>query len=276
MPRRRPDRASENLSEPAQAGDPLVLFNAWERAAPRWSRAPGEGDRDGELVGLRLLMVRRREKLPFDLALASLERIVAAVHLPYPRPRSGIGRSPQAVSETVPSRRGGAIGQSGRSDHRGTGSTRRPTRLTLRAARAPRIVRDPLLHQRETDVFLKADKATHVARSWTRRWAAPRRTRRRAQRFLRSGPRREGSSARLQSFSDAGHVLILPTSRLPRASRSGRRAISHGPAPYRLAMKPRRRGREAYAPAKGSRWFDRGAACAVSPALACATLGLFV
>src|SRR3546814_13906648 len=83
-------------------GEPLILFNAWdpgsakvvEEAGARaiatgsWSVAAAFGFEDGE-------------KLPRELALANLERIVSAVSLPVTVDlEGGYGRAPAEVAET--------------------------------------------------------------------------------------------------------------------------------------------------------------------------------
>ena len=86
-----------------QAGRPLILFNVWDAgsaiavaqagadaiAAGSWSVAAAHGYPDGE-------------KLPLDLALANLARIVAAVDLPVSVDlEQGYGDDPGAVARTV-------------------------------------------------------------------------------------------------------------------------------------------------------------------------------
>ena len=86
-----------------RAGDPLVLFNAWDAGSARsiagagaaaiatgsWSVAAAHGLEDGE-------------KLPRDLALANLARIVAATALPVSVDlESGYGQSPASVADCV-------------------------------------------------------------------------------------------------------------------------------------------------------------------------------
>ena len=85
------------------AGRPLVLFNAWDAGSARaiaasgakaiatgsWSVAAANGFEDGE-------------KLPLDLALGNLARIVKAVDLPVSIDlESGYGASPEEVGRTV-------------------------------------------------------------------------------------------------------------------------------------------------------------------------------
>jgi 2-methylisocitrate lyase-like PEP mutase family enzyme len=91
------------------AGDPLVLFNAWDAgsattiaeagakaiATGSWSVAAAQGFADGE-------------KMPLDLVIANLERIVAAVDLPVTVDlEGGYG---DAAAAAARARRAGAVG----------------------------------------------------------------------------------------------------------------------------------------------------------------------
>ena len=84
-------------------GDPLILFNIWDAGSAQaiqetgakviatgsWSVAAAHGYDDGE-------------KLPFDLALANLQRIIAKVNLPVTFDlEGGYGQSPDEVKKTV-------------------------------------------------------------------------------------------------------------------------------------------------------------------------------
>jgi 2-methylisocitrate lyase-like PEP mutase family enzyme len=95
---------AERLRELHRPGDPLVLVNVWDVAGARtvaaaegcraiatasWSIAAAHGYADGE-------------EIPFELMLAAIERIAAAVELPVTADiESGFGESPSEVSETV-------------------------------------------------------------------------------------------------------------------------------------------------------------------------------
>lgn len=85
------------------AGRPLILFNIWDAGSARavaeagalalatgsWSVAAAHGYADGE-------------QLPFELALANVQRIVRATHLPVSFDiESGYGREPDAVGRTL-------------------------------------------------------------------------------------------------------------------------------------------------------------------------------
>lgn len=84
-------------------GEPLILFNIWDArsaqamqevgakviATSSWSVATAHGYEDGE-------------KLPFDLALANLKRIIRSVNLPVTMDlESGYGKCPAEVQKNV-------------------------------------------------------------------------------------------------------------------------------------------------------------------------------
>ncbi|MBC8647861.1 MAG: isocitrate lyase/phosphoenolpyruvate mutase family protein [Thermoanaerobaculia bacterium] len=148
-------------------GDPVVLFNVWDAGSAKtvaragakaiatgsWSVAAAHGHEDGE-------------ELPLDLALANLERIVAAVDLPVTIDlESGYGRLPEAVGETaVRAIASGAIGfnlEDRVIGEKGLYSIEDQS-ARIRAARsaADRAAVLVFINAR-TDVFLKADPATH-------------------------------------------------------------------------------------------------------------------
>lgn len=83
--------------------DPLILFNIWDAGSAQalqeigakaiatgsWSVAAAHGYEDGE-------------KLPLDLAIANLKRIIAKVNLPVTIDiEGGYGRAPMEVEETI-------------------------------------------------------------------------------------------------------------------------------------------------------------------------------
>ncbi|MFL5183823.1 MAG: isocitrate lyase/phosphoenolpyruvate mutase family protein, partial [Microvirga sp.] len=94
-------------------GDPIILFNAWDAGSAKavaasgakaiatgsWSVAAAHGFEDGE-------------HMPLDIALANLERIVAATDLPVTIDlESGYGTTAEEVGATVArALQAGAIG----------------------------------------------------------------------------------------------------------------------------------------------------------------------
>src|SRR5271156_1142698 len=84
-------------------GDPLILFNIWDAGSAQaiqetgakviatgsWSVAAAHGYDDGE-------------KLPFDLVLANIQRIIASIDIPVTIDiEGGYGKSPTEVKDNV-------------------------------------------------------------------------------------------------------------------------------------------------------------------------------
>jgi len=150
-------------------GRPLVLFNIWDPGSARavaaagaralatgsWSVASAMGFADGE-------------KLPLDLAVANLERIVAATELPVSIDlESGYGATPQAVGQTL-SRAiaGGAVGCNLEDSYPETGALRPVAEQVerIRQARgAAEAAGVAFFINARTDVFFQRPAAEHDA-----------------------------------------------------------------------------------------------------------------
>jgi 2-methylisocitrate lyase-like PEP mutase family enzyme len=238
-------------------GDPVVLFNVWDAgtaqvaartgaraiATGSWSVAAAHGYADGE-------------KMPLELALADLERIVAAVQLPVTVDlESGYGRSPADVSETVTRAiLAGAIGfnledriigESGLYSAADQSSRIRAARQAADRAGIPAFI------NARTDLFLKADRTTHDGELLD---AALRRAEAYAQAgasgFFAPGLVDETWIERLgRECALPINILVLPMAPpAKRLTELGVARISHGPGPYRLAMRAfEDAAREAYA-----------------------------
>jgi 2-methylisocitrate lyase-like PEP mutase family enzyme len=227
-------------------GNPVVLFNAWDAgsagvvaragakaiATGSWSVAAAHGYADGEL-------------LPLNLALATLREIVAAVDLPVTIDlESGYGRSSDAVADTfAKALANGAIGAN--LEDQVIGSDRlyaaAEQSARLRAARrAADSAAVPAFINARTDLFLKADPATHDdalleaalqrAASYAQAGASG---------FFAPGLIDERLIGRLCDACTLP-VNILARPGAPSAKRLaelGVARISHGPGPYRLAMR---------------------------------------
>lgn len=226
-------------------GDPLVIFNAWDAGSARaiakagaraigtgsWSVAAAHGYADGE-------------KLPLDLAIANLERIVAAVDLPVTIDlEAGYGLAPEDVAHSVTQAvRAGAVGinlEDGLADERGIRDIDDMV-ASIRAARAAaERVAVPLFINARTDFFLQADPSSHDARLVAA-------TSERAAAYAAAG----ASGLFVPCITQAGHIrdvcaatalpvnVMMMPSLPPRSelARLGVARISHGPGPYRAAM----------------------------------------
>ena len=227
-------------------GDPLVIFNAWDAGSARavaaagakaigtgsWSVAAAHGFPDGEQLSL-------------ELAIANLERIVRAVELPVSIDlEAGYGPRPEDVSSSVTlAIRAGAIGinlEDGLDDEKGIrGLAEQVTRV--RAARAAADSLDvPLYINARTDYFLQAESARHdatlvaAAKERAAAYAAAGASGLFVPGIVKADQIRDICS----STALPVNVMFMP-SLPPRAelARLGVARISHGPGPYRAAMK---------------------------------------
>jgi 2-methylisocitrate lyase-like PEP mutase family enzyme len=227
------------------AGDPVVIFNAWDAGSAQavakagaraigtgsWSVAAAHGYADGE-------------KLPLALAIANLERIVAAVDLPVSIDlEAGYGPGPEDVAHSVTlAIRAGAIGinlEDGLADERGIRGVDDQV-ARIRAARvAAERLSVPLFINARTDFFLQADPARHDAKLVAA-------AKDRAAAYAAAG----ASGLFVPCIFEADHIravcaatalpvnVMMMPSLPPRAelARLGVARISHGPGPYRAAM----------------------------------------
>jgi 2-methylisocitrate lyase-like PEP mutase family enzyme len=227
-------------------GKPVVIFNAWDAGSARavvaagsravgtgsWSVAAAHGFPDGE-------------QLPLELAIANLERIVAAVDVPVSLDlEAGYGPHPDDVARSVTlAIRAGAIGinlEDGLDDERGI----RDVADQVARIRAARAAADklsvPLYINARTDFFLQAEPSRHDA---TMLAAAQER----AAAYAAAGAsglfvpcivKAEQIGAFCASTPLPVNVMFMPS--LPSKAELGRLGvarISHGPGPYRAAMK---------------------------------------
>lgn len=228
------------------AGQPLVLFNAWDAGSAKavaaggaaaiatgsWAVAAANGYADGE-------------NMPFELALANLERIVAAVALPVTVDlESGYGKQPDAVAATVVRAiQSGAIGCNLEDAYPENGTLRPAAEQVQRiaAARAAANGLDlPFFINARTDIFLRTDPDTHsdamlddaVARARAYAEAG-------ASGFFVPGLADPRLIARV--VAEAGlPVNIMVTDRTPslkEMTELGVARVSHGAGPYRQMMK---------------------------------------
>jgi 2-methylisocitrate lyase-like PEP mutase family enzyme len=227
-------------------GRPLVLFNAWDPGSAKavaaggaqaiatgsWSVAAAYGYADGE-------------KMPFDLAIDNLARIVNALVLPVTIDlESGYGEPAQAVAESVGRAiRAGAVGCNLEDSIPGSGELRQANQQAERlgAARAAAAKASlPFFINARTDVFLKAAPETHddamatiaIARAKAYADAG-------ASGFFVPGLADKKLIARLVAECPLP-LNIMVTDRTPslqEMSELGVARVSHGPRPYLQMMK---------------------------------------
>jgi 2-methylisocitrate lyase-like PEP mutase family enzyme len=227
-------------------GKPVILFNAWDAGSARavaeagaraiatgsWSVAAAHGYED-------------REKLPLALAIANLERIVAAVELPVTIDlEAGYGKEPESVADTMAKAvAAGAVGCNLEDQIIGGDAlfSIPDQAARIRAARAAATNAGvPAFLNARTDVYLKAGPAG-------RDEAVLDDAVRRAQAYAEAGADglfvpgllEEAQIGRLCKASPLPvNIMILPGAPPPRRlAELGVARISHGPGPYRLAMK---------------------------------------
>lgn len=225
-------------------GNPVVLFNVWDAGSAKavaaggakalatgsWSVAAAHGFEDGEYM-------------PFDLALANLERIVAASDLPVTIDlESGYGTTPEEVGATIARTvQAGAIGfniEDGVREAALRETSEQAARLGAVRDAADRLGVPAFVNAR-TDVFLIAASDQHEsllagALERGRAYADAG-----ADGFFVPGLADERLIARVVEGSPLP-VNIMANAKTPPAARLaelGVSRISHGPGPYRMAMK---------------------------------------
>ncbi|MGO4525726.1 isocitrate lyase/phosphoenolpyruvate mutase family protein [Microvirga sp. 2MCAF35] len=227
------------------SGRPINLFNVWDAGSAKavaasgakalatgsWSVAAAHGFEDGEFM-------------PFDLALSNLERIVAATDLPVTIDlESGYGATPEEVGATIARTvQAGAIGFNIEDGVRETSPLREASEQAARL-RAVREAADglgvPAFLNARTDVFLiaPADEHESLVAGAVERGRAYADVG--ADGFFVPGLIDESLIARVVERSSLP-VNIMANAKTPSAARLaelGVARISHGPGPYRMAMK---------------------------------------
>ncbi len=148
-------------------GDPLILFNIWDAGSAKalqeigakaiatgsWSVAAAHGFED-------------REKLPFDLVLANLKRMIASVDLPVTLDfEGGYGKSPTELKNTVTKViEAGAVGINFEDQIVGGEGLYSIDDQCARIKAVREVAEQtsiPIFINARTDIFLKADPASH-------------------------------------------------------------------------------------------------------------------
>ena len=224
-----------------KAGDPLVLFNAWDAGS---AKAVAEADAKAIATGSASVALAHGfqdgEGLPLELALTNARRVVAAVELPVTIDfEGGYAETPEGVAGNMAQLAAtGAIGCNFE-DQRVGGEglyDRREQAARIDAAR--RAVGEPFFINARTDIFLKVrdhdsgmvDQAGERARAYADAGASG---------FFAPGLKDEALIERMCKLSPLP-VNIMWFPGVPERKRLGELGVarvSHGPGPYRLAMK---------------------------------------
>jgi len=227
-------------------GDPLVLFNVWDAGTARvvagagakaiatgsWSVAAAQGHDDGQA-------------LPLSVALDNLTRIVACVSLPVTIDlEAGYGDAPEIVADTVA--RAIAAGGVGFNledqimGGEGLYSIEDQSRRLLAARQAADRTTVPVFINARTDLFLKSAAKNHDD-------SLVDEALRRAQAYADAGasgifvPGLVNEALIERVCRDSAlpiNIMVLPIApSAQRLAELGVARISHGPGPYRLAMR---------------------------------------
>jgi len=227
-------------------GRPLVLFNVWDAGSTKavdkagaraiatgsWSVATANGFGDGE-------------RLPMDLAIDNLVRIVAATALPVSIDiESGYGAGPEDVGRTVQRTiTAGAIGCNLEDSYPETGKLRDTAEQVERIRQARRIADQdglPYFINARTDVFFQKPPQAHddalleAAMERARAYAAAG-----ADGIFAPGLADLALIARLAEASQRPLNIMVGdrTPSLDALARAGVARVSHGPGPFLTAMR---------------------------------------
>ena len=237
------------------AGEPVILYNVWDPGSARI--VAGAGARAVATGSASVAAAQGYddgERLPIDLALANAERIVAAVELPVTVDfEGGYAVEPEPLGANL--RRLAATGAVGCNleDQVVGGDGLHPTDRQCERLRAARGAVGPSFFiNARTDLFLKAGRETHDKAMVEAALA-------RADAYAEAGASGIfvpglADLQLLELFCTASplpvNFMAYPGCPEPRSvAAAGAARISHGPFPYKLAMRAFRQAAEAiYAP----------------------------
>lgn len=227
-------------------GDPLILFNIWDPGSAGAVVAAGaKAIATGSAPVALAHGYADGEKIPLDLAMDNLHRIVEAVDCPVTADiEGGYGAAPQAVAETVVRAcEAGAVGVNFEDQVVGTTELydieTQSARIAAARKAADSVMKPAFLNAR-TDIFLKAKPDTHseamldeaIARAKAYEQAG-------ASGFFAPGLADEKLIARLcEATALPVNIIALPY--VPAAAvlaGLGVARISYGPVPYRRMVK---------------------------------------
>lgn len=219
-------------------GNPLILFNVWDAgsaqtvqemgtkaiATSSWSVAAAHGYEDGE-------------KIPFDLVLTNLQRIIATTHLPVTIDIEGAyGHVKDKVTKVIEA---GAVGiniEDQIMGHNELYSIEDQCKRITAAREAAEQASIPLFINARTDLFLKDSDSQSRMEEANRRCEAYAVAG--ADGFFTPGLQNAKHIEKLCKLSPLPiNIMILPDTPSPKhLSELGVARISYGPAPYCQAM----------------------------------------
>ena len=224
-----------------KAGDPLVLFNAWDAGS---AKAVAEADAKAIATGSASVALAHGfqdgEGLPLELALTNARRVVAAVELPVTIDfEGGYAETPEGVAGNMAQLAAtGAIGCNFEDQRVGGEGLHERRAQAGRIEAARKAVGDAFFVNARTDIFLKArehdEEMVYQALERAKAYADAG-----ASGFFAPGLKDERLIGRLCAGAPLP-VNIMWFAGVPERARLaalGVARISHGPGPYRLAMK---------------------------------------
>jgi 2-methylisocitrate lyase-like PEP mutase family enzyme len=231
------------FAELHRPGDPVILFNAWDAgSAKAVAEAGAKAIATGSASVAGAHGYADAESLPLDLALANAERVVAAVDLPVTIDFEGAyAVAPEDAAANVSKLAAtGAIGCNFDDQVIG-GAGLHPTDLQAARIRAIRAAVGPdFFINARTDIFIQAKPDTHDAAMVEAALA-------RAQAYAKAGASGIfvpvlADLALLERFCAASPLPVnfMAWPGAPSAAQvaaAGVARISHGPFPWKLAMK---------------------------------------
>jgi len=155
---------AEIFAELHVAGDPLVLFNAWDAgSAVAVGRSGAKAIATGSVSVANANGFEDGERLPFELAIANAERVASAVDLPvtadfeggYASGGDALTRNAERLAAT------GAIGCNFEDQVVGTEELYPVAEQAQRVGALRRGAGADFFINARTDLFLKADRSTH-------------------------------------------------------------------------------------------------------------------
>lgn len=223
-------------------GEPLILYNIWDAGSARAVAAAGaKAIATGSHSVAKAHGYEDGETMPFDLVIANLERIVAAVALPVTLDmEGGYAEAPLGVAANlVRAKDAGAVGCNFEDQVVGGTGLHAIAFQAERITAARAALGAEFFINARTDVFLKAMSEPHtaelvdeaIARAAAYHQAG-------ANSFFAPGLTDQELIARLcESVALPVNIMAFPGVSAAKALASvGVARISHGPGPFRLAM----------------------------------------
>jgi 2-methylisocitrate lyase-like PEP mutase family enzyme len=162
------NRRAKVFTELHATGDPLIIFNVWDAGTAKAAQEIGaKAIATGSYAVALANGFEDGEKLPLDLALANLERIIQSVELPVSLDfEGGYAREPEELGHNITKViKAGAIGINFEDrvvEGEGLYSIDEQTARIRAIRKAADDLSVPIFINARTDIFLSLDRATHT------------------------------------------------------------------------------------------------------------------